>query len=107
MLAGRASDLGPFTGAILYTAKARDITSGQGALYGLHKNELAFILSGNVARPTPGATATAVNFRFDVVGGTKKFELASGLGYINGVEDLKTARIVFHIKVRGRVNQVT
>ena len=96
ILAGRASDLGSFKGAITYKVGPNGGTvSGMGAIHTVHQYLFTFVLSGKVLK-TPGAT-TADAFLFNVTGGTKRFELATGQGLILVPNASKPAHSAFRI----------
>ncbi len=104
MLRGRATDLGPFQGAINYTIGPNGgPLTGTGVLIGLHKYQLVFILSGSIQPAAPGATTTQVDFTFNVTGGTKKYSFATGSGQITGNQTLQTLR--FSFRIAGLVNR--
>ncbi len=97
LIHGRASDLGPFSGAITYSVGPKGgPISGMGVIHAIHQYELTFVLSGSVSTTSPSSQPRSETFIFDVTGGTKRFAFAKGQGQILATN----ASNPFHTKFR-------
>ena len=106
ILNGRATDFGPFSGAITYSVgpKGGPVT-GMGAIHTIHQYEVTFVLSGSVLKSRTDSKLTSDAFIFNVTGGTKRFAFATGQGQITATENPHTGHMAFRIK--GLLEQLT